>query len=660
MILLLTGLLLAGATRPLEAFQADPSDVGGAPGTTGWHAGAELGRVPALRLGLETIEGGWLLGADAGLGPGRGDVAARLTPMLRLGRELGRGVRVAAGLGFEVAWLEGARSQDESEIQWELTGGWVGSRGFRAEAGVRRTDYREASWESLLRIAFGRQARGSPPRSVPAPPPSTYEPGLPPSAVDRGRLDLTVGALERAGSGVLAEASNPRGDPDPWSAAVGPNVDRLGGRAEAWMERGALRGWVRWRSDLHTDTSIVSRIRPIAEGGLFPVSVSIAAGGAWAAADGDARVSLAVRHDPRMFLWMPHLGEERTGRMWALEAEGSSRGGTLLVRHGALGTIDGQAVDPLDHTLLRAESRGPWRVGLEHELLTYDGPTPRLRASRTRATVARDGRISVRLGGGDDLVVRIGARTSSAVDDLRRSPAAVRPLHAGRTVPVASRPDHEAPARPPGFHARAEVEIRSSPDLLDYESLLGRGWGVPGVPAEPLFEDALATATILAGWGALGMETMSGWNLPTWSATAPEGRAGGRVDLVWSGSFDRVSGRVDVRLRALEWGPTRAWWREQATLEGRGIVPLPLGRLTTLTAELYGRTALRSERAGLVHPGGLETTVAVGGPMAAWAFGLPVWAEARLEDVFDRGLVVRPGAPRRGRRLTILVAMMGG
>lgn len=599
--------------------------------------------MPAVRLGLETVRSGWIFGADAGAGPGRGDVRARLTPAIRLGKQLVGGLRLSAGLGFEMAWLEGGGNDNETEIQWEVTGGWVGRPGLRAEAGVRRTDYRNGEWEAVARLAItGR--RGSPSdRVVRAPPPSTHLFGVPPSATEHGRLRLGVNGLERdgtaaerEGAGLVVSASNPRGDRNPWRDGGGANVDRLGGRADAWIESGPVTAWARWSSDLHTDTTIVSRIRPIAEGVGFPVSVAIAAGAAWSPPERQDRAAVAARYDPRSFLWMPHLGEERTASMRAVEVQGSRAGVIAEVRHGAYDAIGGRTIEPLSHTLVRVRSRGVWSFGVEHERLDL---VLFADEARTRATLERGGGVFVGVAAGNDLALRAGAEIGD------RAPEAWHAFDSPASDSVAA------------WRARAHVEVRTTPELLDFESLLGRGWATSREADEDLVDGHVATATASAGWGPLGVEAAGGWNLPIWREEASGRHAGGRVDARVATSLRPYSVRVDARLRLMEWGSAFAWWREQPSLEGRIAVPL-FDAPTRITAELYGRTGLTNARAGLAHSGGVTGSLSVGGPVAAWGLGVPVWGEVRLEDVLDRGLVVRPGAPGRGRRLTITAAIV--
>ena len=642
-----------------------------------------------MRFGLETIRSGWIFGADAGASPGRGDVRARVTPSIRLGRQLVGGLRVGAGLGFEMAWLEGGGNDDETEIQWEVTGGWVGRPGLRAEAGVRRTDYHEGEWEAVLRFGVTSGAGSSSDRVVRAPPPSTHLFGVPPSVTEHGRLRLGVNGMkrddtiaEREGSGVMVSASNPRGDRNPWRDDGGANVDRLGGRAEGWIERGPVTAWVRWSSDLHTDTTIVSRIRPIAEGVGFPVSVAIAAGAAWSRPEREERAAFAARYDPRAFLWMPHLGEERTANMRAVEMEGSGAGLAAEIRYGAYDAIEGRTIEPLNHTLARVGSRGRWSFGVEHERLDLGSSADE---ARTRATLERGGPVFLGVAAGNDLVLRAGAGIGGAAGaGVGAGPGAgvrgagVRGGALGGAVGGAAGAGGRAPAgarvgdRMPGaahtsgapaaasgapWSARVHVELRTAPELLDFESLLGRGWVVPGEAHESLVEGHVAKAAAAANWGPLGVEAAGGWNLPIWREDASGRHAGGHADARLATSLRPIPARVDARLRLVEWGSAFGWWREQATLEGRLVVPL-LDAPTRLTAELYGRTGLSSARAGLEHSAGLEASLSVGGPVAAWGLGVPVWGEVRLEDILDRGLVVRPGAPARGRRLTITAAIV--
>jgi hypothetical protein len=632
-LLLAIGLLgtaapAAGWQEPAAADRHAPSPV--------WHAGVELGRVPAARLGLESVESRWILGADLGVGPGREAVTARLTPAVRLGRELGWGLRVGAGLGFELAWLD--EGEDESEVQWELTAGWTDRRGVRLEGGVRRTDYREGFWEPVARLGWAGAWRASDGQRVTRPPRSAHEPGVPPVIAERGRLDLSVGAVTHPGSGAFLEASNPRGDPDPWEGRSGPNVDRLGGRAEVWWQGESVRAWARWSSDLHTDTSIVARIRPVAEGVGFPVTASFGAGLGWSAPGGHERVSAGLRHDPRAFFWMPHLGEERTARVWVAEADGALGPVEVLARHARLESMEGRTLEPLQHTLLRAERHGRLTLGVEHERLGFrpspaEGAPPAQRAERTRGIVGWDGPVGVRLAVGDDVVLRIEMEDRSVAD---------RAAYGGLGE---------------WLWAGGALEVRTSPALLDYEALLGRGWAVPGPLVPSLRDGPSTTVTGAVGWGPIGLDGLVGHDLPVWSPVAPARRSGGYLDLVLR-PVGHARATLDGRLRTAEWGSALLWWRDQPTAEGRLTARL-LERPARLTAELYGRTEIRSERIGLEHSEGMEASLGIGAPLASWALGLPLWGEARLEDVFDRGLAVRPGAPRRGRRLTILVGVVG-
>src|SRR5690606_1061615 len=254
---------------------ADPGDAG----APTWRAGLEVGRLPSLRLGWETPRDGWILGVAAGVGPGSGDVDARLTPSVRLGRRLAGGLRADVGLGLELARLGRAGNPSESEIQWEMTGAWHAPSGWGAEVGVRRTDYGREAWEPLVRLSAPGTLLGTSLPMATARAPHSF--GAPRPVAEAGRLGLGVRAPGRVGSGVSLAASNPRGDPDPWKDASGPNVDRLGMRAEAWTELGPLAAWARWSSDLHRDPAIAGRVQPVAEGAGFPVTVSFAGGATW-------------------------------------------------------------------------------------------------------------------------------------------------------------------------------------------------------------------------------------------------------------------------------------------------------------------------------------------------------------------------------------------
>src|SRR5690606_34840141 len=131
--------------------------------------------------------------------------------------------------------------------------------------------------------------------------------GAPRPVAEAGRVGLGVGASHRRGNGALLAASNPRGDADPWRGQAGPNVDRLGVRAEIWSERGPVAAWARWSSDLHMDPSIADRVAPVAAGAGFPVTISFAGGARWSDPGRANDASLAIRYDPKVFLWMPHL-----------------------------------------------------------------------------------------------------------------------------------------------------------------------------------------------------------------------------------------------------------------------------------------------------------------------------------------------------------------
>lgn len=616
---------------------------------TAWLLGLEMSRAPAVFVGWETTQGGWTVGARTGGGSGRDGVRGRLTPALRLDRHLPWDLRVGASLGLEWTWSSGVDNADESEIQWELGGGWRPAPGVLVELGARRTDYRTRRWEGVARLALRPRASRvdeEPGAVVPVPGPP---PGVPESAERGGRLAVGV-APPPAREGLALQAANPRGDPDPWRAGSTDNVDRLGLRGEGRLVVGTTSGWMRWRSDLHTDPSIAARLREVSGSLGFPVSVSFAGGGGWTAADGSAAAAASLRYDPKAFLWIPHLGEERTARVRALEARGAAGPIEGEVDLAALGPIEGRSVDPLEHGSVRLRHRdladlgdGSLHAGLEHEWIGAEAAgRALLDGSRTRAFVERSGRWHGRLAAGSDVVLRVGV--------------ANRPRGAPEAWPVP--PDTAAPGE--GWRVAAAVELRSRPDLLHFESLMATGWaGGTAAPDEgddpAAFEEGSVRAEASVGRGGASLRTTALWSEPLAAPSGLRRVRGGWVDLAWRGAPLGPALHARVRLRTAEWGPARGWWREEATLEGRATLLL-LERPARAELRIGGRTRLRSERAGVVEPGGLEAGLALVLPLPLPA-SEAARAEARLDDLFDRGLAPRVGAPRRGRRLTVTIVV---
>src|SRR5690606_18026368 len=157
------------------------------------------------------------------------------------------------------------------------------------------------------------------------------------------------------------------------------------------------------------------------------------------------------------------------------------------------------------------------------------------------------------------------------------------------------------------------------------------------------------------GRGGASLRTTALWSEPLAEPSGLRRVRGGWVDLAWRGAPLGPALHARVRLRAAEWGPARGWWREEAALEGRATLLL-LERPARAELRIGGRTRLRSERAGVVEPGGLEAGLALVLPLPLPA-SEAARAEARLDDLFDRGLAPRAGAPRRGRRLTVTIVV---
>lgn len=627
----------SGPSRGTEA----PERVAGSE----WQLGIEIGDDPAGLLRWETHRAGWTFGAGATAGPGAGDIELRIAPQVRLQRTLVPRVLVGAGLGIEWARLAREGNDEESELQWDVGVGWRPVDRLLAEAGVRWTDYRNRRTSAYLRVAIplrGRGAGGTPERApdtapgrTPAPPPRLEAAapvhatlphlGVPPSPTRDGRLALPVEPVERRGSGIVLVASNPRGDPDPRSGTAGPNVDRLGLGTETWASGGAWNGWARWRSDLHTDPSIVERTRAATEGLFFPVSVSFSGGVRWRPGDG-RDVDVSARHDPQALLWLPHLGQERTARVGFAHAEGAFGRASVDVAGTRLEPMEGRSVDALDHVRIGidAAAGSDLRVGLEHERLDAPGREE----LRTRALVERSGRFSARLLAGDDLALRVGVST-----------------------------EHQS------WRADAWASYRSEPELLHYDALVAGGWTRPGPPDTPAPPGATPTKDdvwaygLTAVRGSLGVSLSGTVGDPVWTPDSIERGVGGSVDLAWTDRLgdDRIEGRL--ALRVAEWGPERAWWREHPTAEGWIETRTPLGP-ALLSARLAARTELTSLRAGLEHPAGAELGLGLLGPVPDIGSLRGMTVSMRLDDLFDSGLPTRVGAPERGRRLTLALAWM--
>lgn len=630
-----------------------------ADGTAGseWQLGIEIGEEPAGLIRWETREAGWTFGAGATAGPGTGDVQLRIAPHVRLQRALVPRVLVGAGLGLEWTRLDREGNDEESELQWDVGVGWRPVERLLTEAGVRWTDYRNRRASAYVRIAvpLGMRRAGVPPEpavppdTAPDPTPAAASPlqtaapvhaalphlGVPSSPTRDGRLDLSVDAVERSGSGIVMVAANPRGDPDPrtgiasgtGAAPGGTNVDRLGLGSEAWTSAGAWSGWARWRSDLHTDPSIAERTRAATDGLFFPVSVSFSGGARWNPGDGRA-VGVEARHDPQALLWLPHLGRERTATVGFARAEGAFGRTSVAVAGTRLEPIEGRAVDDLDHLRVGvAVAAGrTLRVGGEHERLDTRGGA----LQRSRVVVERAGRLSARLLAGDDLAVRVGAST-----------------------------EHGA------WRAEAWGSYRSEPELLHYDRLVASGWARPGPadptnppdPSDPTPHDDVWAYGLTAARGPIQLALDGTVGDPVWTPDSIERGAGGTVDLVWTNRLarDRIEGRLAVRVA--EWGPDRAWWREDPTAEAWIETRTPLGP-ALVSARVAARTELKSVRAGLEHPAGAELGLGLLGPLPDIGSLRGMTVSMRLDDLLDSGVPVRVGAPERGRRLTLALAWM--
>jgi hypothetical protein len=545
----------------------------------------------------------------------------RITPVLRVGRRLAGPFRVDAGLGLESVWLEDEGNAQEWEIQWELTGGAMWRSALLAEAGVRRTDYRNAAWEGVARLSL--PVHTSPRQSTeldPPPPPVELPFGDPRSMVSSGLLATGVARLERPGSGALLAASNPRGDANPWGSEPRENIDRLGMSGELWGASGDMRAWLRLRSDLHTDPSIRERVASVAQGLSFPLSASLEGGVAWSESDGSSMARLDTRRDFRALRWMPHLGEERTLAALSVHAEARSPRWAAELESDRFEPIAGTTIDALDHASVRVGQAGPTAVGIELERLRIaDGEERRL-----RVTVRREGRIFGAGSLGTDAALFVGARTSEAVD---------------------SGPD---------IDLVAEIEVRSEPELLDYETLIGRGWMRAEVGR--LARRPVARASVRGRRGPLSLVATTGWGLPAWVDDALVREAGGRLDARWLGAVGPA--QADASLRLADWGAPSAWWREEAIF--RADVELPLVEdALRLSVLVGGHTALRSRRTGIEEPAGVAFGLKAGVPVPD--LGLPVAShlELRLDDLFDQHLSTRIGAPRLGRRLTGILHVHG-
>jgi len=584
-----------------------------------WTWGLEMSGAPAALARWEAARSGWIFGAGAGLGLGDEHVRVRATPTVRVGRALPAGFRIDGGLGFEWARLDRGHNDTESEIQWEITGGWNWASVLRAEAGVRWTDYRSRRQEGVMRLSLARSGSPAPTRD-PVIPEALPLLGVPPTLTSRGLVHVVIDAPGRRGHGFVIAAANPRGDPAPGTTSgTGDNIDRLGAGLEAWSENGPWSTWLRWRSDLHTDPSIRARVQPIAEGLSFPVSVSFTGGARWRRPDSGS-FGMAGRHDPQAFLWVPHLAAERTAAVSVLGADATHRDVALRVDALRLGRIAGLSIEPLGHTRIQA-ARGSGTVfGAEHERLTLGD---RL-VTRSRAVVEHTGPVFGRMAAGDDLALDIGARTTAGA-----------------------------------WHGGARAGYRSRPELLDYGALLARGWLRDGGATESLGGAPVVDADLSAGRGPWTMQAAAFWGDPIWSGNGVRRGGGGYAHVTWTDTL--ASGRVEGRARVhlARWGTWFGWWREEPTLEGLGRIHL-IDAALRLSGEVAARSALVSARSELEEPGGAELAVALTGPLPELGPLGGMLGQARLEDILDEGLPARIGAPLRGRRLILLVTLASG
>ncbi len=579
-----------------------------------WRAGIEVGPRPGLVAAWESFVGPWGAGAALTLGPGEDPVRLRATPHVRLVRAFGRHLRLAGGLGLEWARLGRSWNRDESEISWELAAGWRTSSSLLLEAAARWTDFARLRRWGVLRMSAPFSVSRLRPRRLDTltdGPPLPQDLGVPDAIAEQGRLSVNVPTVEREGRGMSLLAANPRGDPAPGASGEAANMDRLAMGGELWAAGGGFRGWGRWTSDLHTDPSISARTRSVAEGLSFPTSVSFSGGGAWRPED-ERSLEISARHAPQLLLWMPHLASERTAG--ATVVSGVFRHGeTAFALEGRrVAAISGRTVDPLDHFrgALTGLAIRRFRVGLEHERVATLGDVD----GRTRMILERDGAVRLRFAAGTDVA-------ASVAGDVRIG----------------------------DWTASGSIWYRSRPDPLHFDALLARGWSTETATG-PAQTDGLAGVHVDVRGGPLEIEVRSLMGEPVWRSGSVSRAAGGWVEATWTDtlSFLQLHGRV----RLASWGPETAWWKEAPRAAGRVGFQGGLG-VARVRAWAMLRSKLHSARAAMSEPLGGEVGLGMDVPLPDLGSLRGMTARMELDDVLDHGVPIRPGAPRRGRRLTV-------
>lgn len=596
---------------PLEA-RAQPTNP-----RSEWRTGVEMDARPGLVAAWESSIGPWRASAALAVGPGEDPVRLRATPHARVARALWGPFQLAGGLGLEWARLGRGWNRDESEILWEVAAGWRTAGSLLLEAAVRWTDFHRPRRTGLIRLTAPLSVARSRPRASTAPPhgrPVPRDLGVPGSMVADGHLSFAIPTLEREGGGLSLMASNPRGDPDPRTPDQVPNVDRLAMASEAWAGGERWRAWARWRSDLHTDPSIAERTRQVAEGLSFPTSVSFSGGGAWRPRQSQG-LEISLRHAPQLLLWMPHLASERTAEATAAGGVFEHGGAALELEGGGMRGIEGRTVDPLTH--FRGAIVGPpmgrLRMGLEHQRVTAAGDADQ----RTRAIARLDGPVRLDLAAGSDVTMEVSG-------------------------------SHEGE----GWSASGRAWYRSRPEPLHLDALLARGWSAETDRAPHLEPGSSGGVHVGVGRGPVALEARSLVREPVWAPTTVSRAEGGWVEMTWADTLSFVDLRGQARIAS--WGPPTAWWREAPSLSGRVGIGGALG-----PARIRGwadfRTEVHSARSGLSAPAGIELGLGTDLPLPDLGSSRGITARMELADVLDQGVPLRPGAPRRGRRLTAVL-----
>lgn len=312
---------------------------------------------------------------------------------------------------------------------------------------------------------------------------------------------------------------------------------------------------------------------------------------------------------------MPHLSSERTAGATVGKGVFEHRGAALELEGGRIRAIAGRTVDPLSH--FRGVFTGPsmrrFRLGFEHERLTTLGDVD----ARTRLVLGMDGPVRLRVGAGSDLVVQMDREGRS-----------------GRWV------------------TSGRAWMRSRPEPLHLDELLRRGWSTETAAVPAPETGWLGGAHVVVGRGPLALEVRGLFHEPVWTPAAVSRADGGWVEATWADtvSFVELKGRA----RVASWGPETAWWNEAPSVSGRASAHGDLGS-ARIRGWVQFRSRIRSDRSQRSEPAGFELGLGTDVPLPDLGSSRGITARMELDDVLDVGLLLRPGAPRRGRRLTVVL-----